>query len=222
MMNQLTRQTKPFVVLTPLLLIAGTGSAHGQSSRSIALGVIGSGPPTMEFISDSANVYMRVGGDQIWFGPKDGCWAGAGVQPSHQSYTEAVQRFADVAKRAKAEHDSTNAAADVRLTLTPDTQTIGGLASRRLLVMMGDSLYTEMWLARSLLPTALRDAGDRIAAAIGSSYWSDLHVLPGIGDIVAIYGIPVRMRVAHGATLQMLPPAVETPSWLAELKAACR
>jgi hypothetical protein len=166
-------------------------------------------------------VFIRAGGESVWLSPTINCMAVEGQPPTvtmHAQVQELVQRWVE---QSKSMREKTEAPPGVAIVLTQDTATIAGVHTRRLNITDSGVFQGEMWVAPTEAPASIRDAGQRLLAALPPDYWRWVHGHPGYSEIILAYGIPLRHRLASGKDLEVLPSGSSAPSWVDPLQAAC-
>ena len=208
--------------LISIFLCCGmTASAAAQSARTFVLSSP-KGDVQATFVVRDSSVFTRFLNQSDWMSPSRSCVVTEGHAPVVVSLAQQqkwLQQWLDSTKAIRA---STEPPPGVVPTLTADTQTIGGVLTRRLR-MDSPSLHSEIWVAVDAVPARLREGGQQFAALLPPDYWRRLHSSPGFSEIVTLYGIPMRVRGPEGiTTLEASAPASTIPAWVADVEAICK
>ncbi len=83
----------------------------------------------------------------------------------------------------------------VGFRLTEETDTILGFKSRKLIEMSNSKLKAEIWVSSDLIPAKLRAVSERLRSMLPEDYWRKTLGIPGMPEIIMLYGIPVKIIV---------------------------
>lgn len=190
-----------------------------QSVRVVSLRV-DSGSVLATFVVGDSDLFTRVGTEAGWMSPTASCADIAGYPPSVSTYADAERSTRQWLEESRAMRRG-EAPPGVMTELTTDTATVAGIPTVRLHMTNAGALVGDMWVARSLVPPAIRSAGDRWYTMLPADYWRWKHGSPGFSEIALGFGIPLRIRMADGKTA-MASVSAAAPPWVAEVEQRCK
>jgi hypothetical protein len=97
----------------------------------------------------------------------------------------------------------------VEFQMTTETESVAGCKASKIMKTSRGADLAALWVCKELMPSSIRQAGERILAAIPADYWRRMQGNPGLAETMLLYGIPLKAhsdgreqfqaRVADGA-----------------------
>jgi hypothetical protein len=205
--------------VTTLLCCGTTVSAGAQSARSFVL-VSAKGDSVGTIVVRDSGIFAKFTNAFGWMAPSMNCMAVAdqpAVVTTPSEMEKLIRHWLDSTKATRA---STEAPPGVVTALTADTQTIGGIRTRRVR-MTAPQGERDIWVAADEVPPRLRESGKRFLDLMPADYWRWMHGTPGYTEIMMLYGIPIRDQLPDGTTLQATRTSV-VPGWVADVETRCK
>jgi len=205
--------------LIGILLCGMTVTAPAQSGRTFVLA-----SPQRDFqatfVVRDSSIFTRVLNESDWMSPSRSCVITEGRKPVVVTLAQQQKWLRQWLDSTKAMRASTEAPPGVVPTLTADTQTIGGIRTRRLR-MDSPSFHSDVWVAVDEVPSRLRESNKFFADLLPPDYWRRVHSSPGFTEMITLFGIPMRVDGPEGTTLQASTPTSTIPAWVADVEARC-
>jgi hypothetical protein len=218
-MRNETRHTLRAVICT-LLSCGVTVRAEAQSGRSFAL-TSSKGDSVGTIVVRDSSIFTKFANEFGWRSPSLDCMAIAdhpAVVTTPSDLESWMRHWLDSTKTTRA---STEAPPGVVTTLTTDTQTIGGIRTRRVRVVAPQG-EVDIWVAADEVPSRIRASAKGFSDLMPPDYWRRMHGSPGFSEIIVLYGVPIRQQFPDGTMIQASTPTSSIPAWVADVETKCK
>jgi len=123
------------------------------------------------------------------------------------------------------DRNSPTVESSVEFRLTEETSTVLGFKSRKLIEMSNSKLKAEIWVSNDPIPAKLRAVSERLRSMLPEDYWRKTRGIPGMPEIIILYGIPIKMIIegqeiyhAQAGKSPSSSPSFQVPSGYKKVK----